>query len=166
MSVDKNNQSEITENTAESNTYISENVECQKMLKDFEEDYPKEPREDFKQLNYNVFYSPVRKSCIWTYEEHYASREVNEDCFYIIDLFDPVYEEEFCETAQNYWDFYSEYVRHMSWKQQYPFYINGYYEGEWLKEDRIQYLKWNIKESDINYKKYAHPKSYEHTLCN
>lgn len=167
MPVEKNNQPEIIENTTESNTYISENVECQKMLKDFENNYPKEAREDYEQSDYNIFYSPVRQSCMWTYNNYRFEDDYADSCFYIIDLFDPVYEEKFCR--KQYYDYnneyYSESIWEISWKYQYPFYINGHYESEWLKEDRIQYLKWNIKESDINYKKYAHPKSYEHTLC-
>ena len=171
MSIENNNQSESVTNSNNSNSYISENVECQEMLNDFENNYPKDPKTNHTQTNYNIFYSPIRESCIWTYQDYYYSNQENEDCFYIVDLFDPAYEESFCffsSLNKDYdgRDYYAEDVRSVNWNHQDPFFINGVDEEEWLKEDRIQYLKWNIKESEIDYKKYAHPKSYSHALIN
>ena len=161
----ENSNSEDTSTNNSSNTILSKNVECQKLLDDFENNYPKERNDDYKYSNYGIFYSSVRDSCLWTYDADFWSKNNSDNCSYIVDLFDSAYEESFCESSNNFWDFYSEAVWNVKWKNQYPFYINGYYELEWLKEDRIQYLKWNIDESDIKYKNYAHPKSYEHELC-
>lgn len=121
----------VVEKQAPENNYLSENIECQKLMDQFKSERP-EFDSNIYRSNYSVFYSPVNSSCFGAFSQSYK----NLFCYRIFDIFNSATEYTYCYDLDK-----NRTYSHIDWGIEE---ITWYYEWsnvQYLRSEKIEFLK-------------------------